>query len=37
MDDTCLIIGDVHGHIKRLKALLIQEGLLDEAGKRINN
>lgn len=32
-----LIIGDVHGHFDRLDALLVQEGIINEHGERINH
>lgn len=30
-----LVIGDVHGHVDRLRALLTHEGIIDAAGNRI--
>lgn len=35
--DGCLILGDVHGHYDRLRALLLQEGLIDEDDKRLRS
>lgn len=32
-----LVIGDVHGHVDRLAALLIQEGIIDDRSNRINH
>src|SRR5271165_5087096 len=37
MPKKTLAIGDVHGHLDRLETLLLQEGIIDVDGTRIND